>query len=120
MKELTIEMHVDGASKGNHDKSVESKAYTCVVIPSKDYSKHYESIRYAGNLSNNEAEWKALLEGIKKAKELGVRSVKIYSDSNLVVQQFNGRWKCKSQEMKAYYDQCRKEANGMHVHLFWV
>jgi ribonuclease HI len=37
--------------------------------------------------SNNEAEYKALLHGMKMAKACGATRLKIYGDSNLIVQQ---------------------------------
>jgi len=52
--------------------------------------------RYIGVRTNNYAEYTALIVAVKYAKELGFHSVKIHSDSKLIVEQVNGRWKIKS------------------------
>ena len=53
-----------------------------------------QKVRYALRLqfptSNNEAEYEALIAGLRLAKEMGLEQVKIYSDSQLVVNQVNG------------------------------
>jgi len=43
--------------------------------------------------TNNEAEYLALIELLNSAIEYGVKKIRIYGDSNLVVSQVNGNWK---------------------------
>jgi ribonuclease HI len=52
--------------------------------------------------SNNEAEYVALLHGMKMAKEYRATRLKIYGDSNLVVQQVMNKCDTISDNMKAY------------------
>jgi ribonuclease HI len=52
--------------------------------------------------SNNEAEYKALLHGMKMAKACGATRLKIFRDSNLVVQQVMNRCDATSDNMTAY------------------
>jgi hypothetical protein len=52
--------------------------------------------------SNNEAEYEALLHGMKMAKACGVTRLKIFGDSNLVVQQVMNRCDAISNNMTAY------------------
>jgi hypothetical protein len=52
--------------------------------------------------SNNEAEYEALLHGMKMAKACGATRLKIFGDSNLVVQQVMNRCDAISDNMTAY------------------
>jgi hypothetical protein len=52
--------------------------------------------------SNNEAEYEALLHGMKMAKACGATRVKIFGDSNLVVQQVMNRCDIINDNMMAY------------------
>jgi ribonuclease HI len=56
--------------------------------------------RYIGIATNNYAEYTGLIVAVKYAKELGARKVELVSDSKLVVEQTNGKWKIKSEEMR--------------------
>jgi ribonuclease HI len=52
--------------------------------------------------SNNEAEYEALLHGMKMAKACGATRLKIFGDSNLVVQQVMSQCDTISDNMTAY------------------
>jgi ribonuclease HI len=52
--------------------------------------------------SNNEAEYEALLHGMKMAKACGATRLKIFGDSNLVVQQVMNRCDTVSNNMTSY------------------
>jgi ribonuclease HI len=70
-------------------------------------------------VSNNEAEYEALLHGLCLAISLGIKRLLIYSDSLLVVQQVNKEWDCNKETMDAYVQEVRKLENkfsGLEVH----
>ena len=48
------------------------------------------------------AEYEALVHGIKLAKEIGIRNILCYGDSDLVVQQCTGSWDTKDANMASY------------------
>lgn len=50
--------------------------------------------------TNNTAEYKGLISGLKKALELGVTEIEVFGDSNLVVQQVLGNWKVRKEDLK--------------------
>lgn len=64
--------------------------------------------RYIGKKTNNIAEYTGLIVGIKYAKELGARELFIVSDSKLVVEQVNGRWKCKTKHIVDLCEEAQK------------
>ena len=52
--------------------------------------------------SNNVAEYEALIHGLRLAKELGIRRILCYGDSDFVVQQSSGNWDAKEANMVSY------------------
>jgi len=56
-----------------------------------------------GVASNNEAEYRAIITALEKALKLGAKQVELHSDSELVVNQLNGRYKIKSTNLRPLY-----------------
>ena len=52
--------------------------------------------------SNNEAEYEALLVGLKVAKRLGIKKLKVFSDFELVIKQVGGTYGVKNPNLVAY------------------
>jgi ribonuclease HI len=46
------------------------------------------------------AEYSALVAGLEKAAELGVRQLEVVSDSELLVHQMRGEWKVKNEALR--------------------
>jgi ribonuclease HI len=57
--------------------------------------------RFLGIKTNNEAEYEALIEGLKAVSEWKPDRLEIFLDSKLVVEQVNGRWKVKEERLKS-------------------
>ena len=55
-----------------------------LTSPKKDKLSYVLQIHFTA--SNNVAEYEALVHGIKLAKEIGIRNILCYGDSDLVVQ----------------------------------
>jgi ribonuclease HI len=56
--------------------------------------------RFLGIKTNNEAEYEALIEGLKAVSEWRPDRLEIFLDSKLVVEQVNGRWKVKEARLQ--------------------
>lgn len=54
---------------------------------------------YLGERTNNQAEYEALIEGLRRAKGLGATSVTCFLDSELLVEQMSGRYKVKNRDL---------------------
>jgi ribonuclease HI len=70
-------------------------------------------------VSNNEAEYEALLHGLRLAISLGIKRLLVYDDSLLVVQQVNKEWDCNKEMMDTYVQEVHKLENksfGLEVH----
>jgi len=57
--------------------------------------------RFLGRATNNEAEYEALIEGLKAVQEWKPDRLEIFLDSKLVVEQMGGRWKIKEARLQS-------------------
>jgi ribonuclease HI len=89
---------VDGASRGNPGPSAIG-----VVFKDAQGQVFKEISEYIGKVTNNVAEYRALIRGLEEAKTLGARSVEIRSDSELLVSQLRGSYKVKSPDLGPLY-----------------
>ncbi|MFZ4648275.1 MAG: ribonuclease HI family protein [Patescibacteria group bacterium] len=55
--------------------------------------------RYLGETTNNQAEYRALIMALERAKEIGADEVDCFLDSELVVKQLKREYKVKNQEL---------------------
>jgi len=112
----TLKLFTDGAARGNP-----GPAAVGVVIEDEDGMRLRGLHRYIGKATNNEAEYHALIEGLKAAAEWKPDRLEVYLDSNLVVQQMNGTYKVKKPELLPLHRQARllldefAEARVAHV-----
>jgi ribonuclease HI len=63
-----------------------------------------EMFEFQPTVTNNQAEYKALLRGLQYLKEAKAVSVEIYGDSELVIKQLNGQYECRSDILRSYYE----------------
>ena len=71
------------------------------------------------NVSNNEAEYEALLHGLHLAISLGIERLLVCGDSLLIVQQVNKEWDINKETMNAYVAEIRKlesKFSGLEIH----
>lgn len=80
----------DGASRGNPGRAAIGVVVLKNGVPVREIG---EAI---GEATNNVAEYRALLRGLAEAAALGARTVRICSDSELVVRQLSGQYKVHS------------------------
>ena len=71
-----------------------------LTSPKGDKLKYALQIHFAA--SNNVTEYEVLIHGLRLAKELGIRRILCYGDSDLVVQQSSGDWDAKDANMASY------------------
>ncbi|KAL0286917.1 UNVERIFIED_CONTAM: hypothetical protein Sangu_2715200 [Sesamum angustifolium] len=63
------------------------------------------AIKFDFKASNNEAEYKALVLGMKMAQDAGASYLLAYSDSQLIVKQVNREYEAKEDSMAQYLQQ---------------
>ncbi len=64
--------------------------------------------RWLGVTTNNEAEYRALIEGLKAVKDWKPDRLEVYLDSKLVVEQMNGGYKVKAPELLPLHKQAKE------------
>ena len=92
-----VDMFIDGAA----DLNSKTAGIGGVII--KNGKEIFSFSEYLDNATNNEAEYTALIEGLKYVIKLNILGINVYSDSELIVKQINGEYKVKNPRMKALY-----------------
>lgn len=94
-----LEIYIDGASKGNPGPG------GIGVIICQHGRAIKNASRYIGNVTNNVAEYSALICGLQEALELKAQRVKINTDSELLYRQVKKIYKIKNPALLALYKQ---------------
>lgn len=95
-KANTIHIRTDGACRGNPGPSS-----TGVYIEPSALTPAIRMARFLGpRMTNNEAEYIAAIEALELAQCLRTPQVELKMDSLLVVNQLNGKWKCKKAHLQ--------------------
>nr|XP_025617069.1 uncharacterized protein LOC112709395 [Arachis hypogaea] len=93
---LYLELYVDGASNAEGSGAG-------VYLTNKHDLQTEQSIRFSFQTSNNQAEYEALLAGLRLAQSLNITHLQVYCDSQLVVQQVTGHFQVKDQLLEKYH-----------------
>ena len=100
-----LEIYTDGASRGNPGPA----AWAFVIF--RDGRVLEQECGYIGEATNNTAEYHAIINALKKAKEYTTGKIRLYSDSELAVKQLNGIYKTK----KPHLRELREEVDALSV-----
>ena len=92
---MKVVVHVDGGARGNP-----GPAAAAAVVSSADGTILDEATERLGETTNNVAEYRGLLLGLRRAHALGATEVEVVNDSELVAKQVNGEYKVKHVAMK--------------------
>jgi ribonuclease HI len=108
-------LYFDGGSRGNP-----GIAAGAAVLLLTDHPPHTVT-QYLPKATNNEAEYTGLIIGLEKARELGITTLKIHGDSQLVLNQVKGTWKLKSENLRSFYDRARQLLSEFEdIKLEWI
>lgn len=114
-RELVVE--ADGGSRGNPGPA----GYGAVVLDAVTGETLAEAAEYIGVATNNVAEYKGLVAGLKTARELFPdATVHVRMDSKLVVEQMSGRWKIKHPDMKPLAAEAGRVFPAGRVRYEWI
>ena len=92
---MKVVVHVDGGARGNP-----GPAAAGAVVSTPDGDVIADASEAIGVATNNVAEYRGLLLGLRTARELGASEVEVVNDSELVAKQVNGTYKVKHPDMK--------------------
>ncbi|GFS38940.1 hypothetical protein Acr_00g0060370 [Actinidia rufa] len=106
-------LFMDGSSN-QHDCG----AGLVIQTPSGEQMEY--TIRMGFKATNNEAEYEALLAGLRVAVELGAQSLEIFSDSQLVVNQVQGDYFTKDARMMAYLGKVKAASTKLEFKIHQI
>ncbi len=103
MDNKTVKLFSDGACRGNPGAGGAG-----AVITDGEGRILWEGMEYLGHCTNNIAEYKALMLGLKGALDNGFHHLDVYLDSELLANQINGSYKVKNPNLKVLMDDVRR------------
>ncbi|MDD4995950.1 MAG: ribonuclease HI family protein [Patescibacteria group bacterium] len=113
---MKLIIYTDGGARGNPGPAGSGAViYDSQMNVIKECSKFFEKA------TNNQAEYEALILGLGKAKELKATEIDFYSDSQLIVEQLNQRYKIKNPNLGVLFikiwnlSQSFKKVNFYHI-----
>ena len=95
---MTVEflrLRTDGGARGNP-----GPAGLGMLLEARDGTRLWAGFSYAGVMTNNRAEYLALVAGLRKALEFAPSELEVCMDSELVVHQMNGRYRIRNADLK--------------------
>ncbi|XP_057756174.1 uncharacterized protein LOC130975385 [Arachis stenosperma] len=93
-------LHVDGASN-------QTFGGAGIILESPIGVVYEQSVRFEFPISNNQAEYEALIGGLTLAAEVGARRLEICSDSQVVTFQVNGSYQAKDPLLQKYLEKVK-------------
>jgi ribonuclease HI len=98
-----IKLYADGGSRGNPGPSASG-----YVLLDMDRNVLVDKGIYLGITTNNQAEYQALKFALEEAQRMHVRSVDVYMDSLLVINQMKGIFKVKNRDLWPIHDAVKR------------
>jgi ribonuclease HI len=98
---------VDGGARGNP-----GPAAAAAVVSTPEGEVLDEAAELLGRATNNVAEYRRLLLGLRRARELGATEVEVVNDSELVAKQITGAYKVKHPDMRPLHAEALAALGG--------
>ena len=105
---MNARLSTDGGARGNPGPA--AYGYVLETEDGTVLAAHGEAI---GVATNNVAEYRALVEGLRKACELQVDELEVVSDSELLVHQMRGDYKVKNVALRELWSEANDLADGI-------
>ncbi len=94
---IVAKLYTDGGARGNP-----GPAATGYVL-FQGTKRIAEGGTYLGTATNNQAEYQAVIEGMQRAHQLGITSVAVFMDSELIVNQLQQKYKIKDPTLQKLF-----------------
>jgi ribonuclease HI len=107
---LGLIVYADGASRGNPGPA------SIAAVAQLETGEELTSVsKCIGKATNNVAEYRAVIEGLRLARDLGAAKVEMRIDSELIVKQLNGEYRIKNTTLQILAETAVTEAGGFSV-----
>ena len=100
---MKLSIYTDGGARGNP-----GPAAIGIVIKNEKGEVIKEVAKYIGETTNNEAEYRALIDGLDSVLDKEAKNVECFADSKLVVSQLNGDFKVKNVNIKRFVKEIKR------------
>jgi len=118
---MILKIHTDGGALNNPGPA--ASAFVLYL----DEKEIYSEGKTIGSATNNDAEYTALINALKKVKELqnlgslnDVERITVFADSNLMVNQVNGLWKIKHAAIRDYIFEIHALENEVNLPISYT
>ena len=91
-------IYTDGGSRGNPGQGALG-----VVIADENEKVLKEYSHYLGEVTNNQAEYEAVIFALAKAKQLKIKEIELRVDSELIGKQLLGKYKIKDSDLQPLF-----------------
>ena len=102
-----LRLYTDGAARGNP-----GPAGMGLVIEDEEGMRLWGGCAYLGVATNNQAEYQALIAGLRQAASWKPQRIEVCMDSKLVVEQLSGRYKIKNADLRTLATKARALLEG--------
>lgn len=92
-------IYTDGGARGNPGPA--GLGVYIVNAATGDVIKKHS--RYLGHTTNNQAEWRAVIDAFEHAVALGATDVELRADSELVIKQLRGEYRVKNKDLQTHF-----------------
>ena len=103
---MKARLSTDGGARGNPGPA----AYG-FVLETEDGTVLAAEGAPIGVATNNVAEYRGVVEGLRRAVEMGIDELELVSDSELIVHQMRGEWKIKNEALKVLWQEAQELAD---------
>jgi len=104
-----LKLYVDGASRGNP-----GEAGAGFYLVDEEGNEILRGMRFLGSMTNNAAEYQALILGLRETLGIGGTSIEIYTDSELVAKQVKGIYTVKNKRLRRLYREAVELLDKFH------
>ncbi|NIS63141.1 MAG: reverse transcriptase-like protein [Proteobacteria bacterium] len=104
-----LRLYVDGASRGNP-----GEAGAGFYLVDENGHAILQGRRFLGRMTNNAAEYKALILGLREALDVGGTSIEVYTDSELVARQMKGIYNVRNRRLRTLYREAVELLSRFH------
>ncbi len=115
MKSRKFILYTDGASKGNPGKG------GCGFVIEENNKIIETGYFPLGVVTNNTAEYQAIIKGLEKCLNLGAKEVELRSDSELIIKHLKGEYKVRSDSLNVFFQKiknlCTKFSSISFTHI---
>ena len=119
--DANLTIHFDGSCQPKNPGGI--AAYGFEITDSSGKTVHSDSAEVCRGpqATNNIAEWAGLTAAIRYLKNVGWKgNLTILGDSKLVINQLNGKWRCKKEHLQPYLEESTSLLKGMNWTAEWV